>query len=105
MDVQTNIGHVIKVLARNKPDDLADLAFGIMVGHACKGVRVNLFPFREVRRIVQRCALCIGEERVRVVLVQCIKLGLIHRRFDCERPSDIDAEKADVDASHLMSDE
>ena len=26
MDVQTNIGHIVKMFTGNKPDDLADLA-------------------------------------------------------------------------------
>jgi hypothetical protein len=30
MDVQTDIGHIVKVLAGNQPNDLADLALGIM---------------------------------------------------------------------------
>jgi hypothetical protein len=29
MDVQTDIGHVAKMLASDKQDDLADIAFGI----------------------------------------------------------------------------
>jgi hypothetical protein len=35
---KTNIGHVIKVLTGNKPDDLADLTFGIVAGHPSKGI-------------------------------------------------------------------
>ena len=38
MDVQTDIGHVIKMFAGNKPDDLADLTFRIIFGHASKSV-------------------------------------------------------------------
>ena len=49
MDVQTDIRHVVKVLAGNKPDDLADLAFGIIAGHAGKSVRVNLFILCQLR--------------------------------------------------------
>ena len=30
MDVETDIGHVVKMLAGDEPNDLADLAFGIM---------------------------------------------------------------------------
>jgi hypothetical protein len=42
MDVQTDVRHVVQVLAGNKPDDLADLAFGIIAGHASKSERVYL---------------------------------------------------------------
>jgi hypothetical protein len=38
MDVQTDIGHIVKMFASNKPDDLAGLAFGIEAGHAGKSV-------------------------------------------------------------------
>jgi hypothetical protein len=30
MDVQTDVGHVVKMLACNKPDDLTDRAFGVI---------------------------------------------------------------------------
>jgi predicted RNA polymerase sigma factor len=43
MDVQTDVGHVVKALAGHKPDDLADLAFGKMAGHASKSVRAALY--------------------------------------------------------------
>jgi len=43
MDVQTDVGHVVKMLARHQPDDLADLPLGIMEGHARKSVWVNFF--------------------------------------------------------------
>jgi hypothetical protein len=33
IDVQTDIGHVVKMFSGNKPDDLADLAFGIIAGY------------------------------------------------------------------------
>ena len=42
MDVQTDIGHVVKVLAGHQPDDLADLAFGIVLRHARKYFRADL---------------------------------------------------------------
>jgi hypothetical protein len=32
MDVQADIGHVVKVFAAHQPDDLADLPLGIMAG-------------------------------------------------------------------------
>src|SRR5262249_41385880 len=73
MNVQTDIGHVVKMFAGNKPDDLADLAFGIITSHTSKGVRVNLFIFCQLRHIIKRCALCIGEEGARAVLLQRIE--------------------------------
>jgi hypothetical protein len=45
MDVQTDIGDIVKVLAGDQPDDLADLAFGIVAGHASKRARLDLFLF------------------------------------------------------------
>jgi len=40
MDVQTDIGQVVKMLAGDQPDDLADRALGIMAGQAmgCRNV-------------------------------------------------------------------
>lgn len=43
MDVETDVGHIVKVFARDQPDDLADRAFGIMAGHARKSFRIDLF--------------------------------------------------------------
>jgi hypothetical protein len=45
MDVQTDIGDVVKMLAGHEPDDLADLAFGIMAGQSSESVRINLLIF------------------------------------------------------------
>src|SRR5215467_13530540 len=53
MDVQTDISHVVKMLAGNKPDDLADLTFGIIAGQASKGLRFDLFILCQLRHIVQ----------------------------------------------------
>ena len=41
MDVQTDVGHVVQMLAGNQPDDLADFAFGVVVGHAREGRGVH----------------------------------------------------------------
>jgi len=43
MDAETDVGHVVDVLATHKPDNLADLAFGIIAGHPGKSLGVNLF--------------------------------------------------------------
>jgi hypothetical protein len=45
VDVQTDVGHVVKMFAANKPDDLADRAFGIVAGHAGKSFGGDLFIF------------------------------------------------------------
>ena len=103
VDVQTNIGHVVKVLASNQPDDLADLALGIMAEQTSKSVRGNLFGLCQLCHIVQRCTFFIGKKRARAILLQRIEFGLIHGRFDRERPANIHAEKTDVDARHLFA--
>src|ERR1700730_3214250 len=105
MDVQADIGHVVEVLTGNKPDDLADLAFGVIAGDVRKAVRVNLFVLCQRRHIVQSCALRIGKKSARAVLLQGIELGFIHRRFDRERPANIYAEPTDVDTRHLLTNE
>ena len=69
MDVQTDVGQVIKMLAGNKPDDLANLAFGIIPSHARKGVRANFFVLCQLRHIIQCCALCIGKKSVGAILL------------------------------------
>src|SRR5581483_8339439 len=63
MDVQSDVGHVVEMFSCNKPDYFADLAFGIILGHACKGVWVDRLVPCKFRHIVQRRALCIGKER------------------------------------------
>ena len=93
MDVQTDIGHVVNVLAGNNPDDLADIAVGIIAGHASKSVRVNLFIPCQLCHVVQRWALCICKASARTVLLQRIEFSFIHRRFDHDRAGDIHAEK------------
>ena len=45
VDVQADIGQVVKMFARNQPDNLADPAFGEIARHASKRVRINLFLF------------------------------------------------------------
>ena len=39
MDIQTDVGQVVNVLAGNKPDDFADLAFGEVEGFSRKKVQ------------------------------------------------------------------
>ena len=48
---------------------------------------------------------CIGKKGARVVLLQRVEFHFIHRRFDRHRAADIDAERTDVDARYLLTDE
>ena len=41
MDIQTDVGQVVNVLAGNKPDDFADLAFGEVEGFSRKKVMLS----------------------------------------------------------------
>jgi hypothetical protein len=45
MNIETDIGQVVDVLARDKPDDLADFALGIVAGQCAKGIWINSFVF------------------------------------------------------------
>ena len=54
--IQADVGHVVDVLARDEPDDLTDLAFGVMLGHAGKRIEVDLLLFGELRDIVESSA-------------------------------------------------
>jgi len=93
------------MLAGNKPDDLADLTFGIVSGQACKSVWIDLFVFCQLCRIFQCCSFSISKEGTRVILFQSVEFGLIHRCFDRGPAADIDAERTDVYARHPLSDE
>src|SRR5262245_23940350 len=105
MDVQADIGHVVQVFASDKPDDLADRTRGIMSAHAGESVRVDLFVFCQLRHIVQCGAFRIRKKRTGPVFIQRIELGLVHGRFYGERPANVHAEQADVDARYLFPDQ
>ena len=45
MDVQADVGHIVEMLARNQPDDFADLALGIIAAQAGKRVGIDLLGF------------------------------------------------------------
>ena len=53
MDVQTNIGHIVKMFAGYKPYNLADFKFRIIFCYICKSIMIDLFVFRQLRYIVQ----------------------------------------------------
>ncbi len=42
MDVQTDVGQVVEVLAGHQPDDLANLTLGEMAGQPGERVRIDL---------------------------------------------------------------
>jgi hypothetical protein len=105
MDVQAYVGHVVDVLAGDEPDDFTDLAFGEMPGHAGKRIGVDLLLPGELRDIVKSGALGVGEQRAIAVLLERIEFGLVHRGFDGERTTDIDAKEANVGASYLFPNE
>ena len=69
MDVQTDISHVVKVLAGNKPDDLANLAFGIIARQARESVRADCFILCQLRHIIQCCTFCFREKSVGAILL------------------------------------
>src|SRR6516165_10130820 len=91
MDVQADVGHVVDVLAGDEPDDFTDLTFSVMTGHAGKRIGVNLLLFGELRDVVESGALGVGEQRAIAVLLKRIEFGLVHRGFDGERTTYIDA--------------
>jgi hypothetical protein len=62
MDVESDVGDVVEVLAGNEPDDLADLAFGIEAGEAGKGCGVDFFVAGELGDVVKGGAVGVGEK-------------------------------------------
>ena len=80
MDIQTEIGQIVKMFAGNKLDDLANLAFGIIASNAREGIRANLFLFCQLRYIVKCGPLCIGKKGARAVLLQRLGLTVSSRR-------------------------
>jgi hypothetical protein len=78
MDVQTDVSHVVKMLASNKADDLTNRAFGIISRHASKSVGANLRVPCQLRHMVQCCTLCISRKRV---LVFYCSSASIHNKF------------------------
>src|SRR5262245_35707322 len=75
-----------------------------MSAQAGEGVRVYLFVSCQLRHIVECGAVRIRKSAC-PVFFQRIEFRLIHRSFNGERPANVDAEKADVDASYLFADE
>jgi hypothetical protein len=104
MDVQTDIGHIVKMFAGNEPDDLADRTFGIMAGHASKSVWVNLFIFGQLRHIVQCCAFCIVKSGLVPYCSSASNLASLIDALIVGPSADIDAEKTHVDTRHLFTD-
>src|SRR5215475_7326782 len=79
MNVQSDVGHVVEMFAGDKPDDLANLALGVIIRHTSKLFGVSLLIFCQLRYIVQSRALSIVEQRAGAVLFKRVEFGLIHR--------------------------
>jgi len=54
MDVQSDVRHVIDVLGRNQPHNLANLSFRVIPRHPRKSLRIHILVLRQLRHIVQR---------------------------------------------------
>src|SRR5215472_8013005 len=52
-DVEADVGHVVQVLARYQPHDVADLALAVVPAEPFKGVRRDLLVPGELRRVVE----------------------------------------------------
>ena len=105
MDVQTDVSHVVEMLAGDQPNYFANLPLGVMASHARKSVRVNfLFPC-QLGDVVEGSALRISKKSARAVFIERVEFRFAHHLFDRERASDIHAEKADVEASDLFANE
>src|SRR5437588_139260 len=76
-----------------------------MAGHARKSVRLNFFVPRQLSYVVQHRAFCVSKLSAGAVLIERVEFRFLHHRFDGEGAADIDAEKAEVEARHLLADE
>src|SRR5438874_937888 len=76
-----------------------------MAGHARKSVRLNSFVPRQLSYVVQHRAFCVSKLSAGAVLIERVEFRFLHHRFDREGAADIDAEKAEVEACHLLADE
>ena len=66
----------VDVFASHKPDNLADLAFGIRAGHPGKSLGVNLFVPCQLGGIVQCCAFFFCKQGARAVCSSASNLAL-----------------------------
>src|SRR4029453_18534242 len=82
MDVQTDVGHIVKMFTDTHADDLTDLPLGIMARQASKSLRVNLFILCQLGHIIECCPFCVGKKRVRAILLQPVEFGFIHGSFN-----------------------
>jgi hypothetical protein len=105
MDVQTNIGHVVKMFAGYKPYNLADFEFRIIFCHICKSIMIDLFVFRQLCYIVQCSPFGISKVGTCTILTQCVEFSFIHRCLDRDKVFHIDAEKTDIDLCYVCTDE
>ena len=103
MNVQTEIGHVIDVLAGDEPDDLANLAVGIMSLQARKCPRVNFLAHRQLADVIERGTFCLAEKQARAVLIERVEFCFVHRLLDHEGATDIHTESASVDLGNTLA--
>src|SRR5215472_12158072 len=74
-----------------------------MAAQPQKRFGAHAFCVRQLGDIVQRRALCVGEQGTSPVLLQSVEFGLIHRSLDRKRPPNINAEKTNVNPRHLLA--
>jgi len=87
MNVQTDVGQVVKVLAGNHPDDLANLPLGIMGGQTSKRVRFDFFIGCQFCHIIQQRAFYLRKQTAGPVLLQRSNLAwLIDALIVNDRP-------------------
>ena len=73
-DVEAVVGHVVQVLARHQPHDVADLSVRVVVPQPGEGFRcdVPVLGGAAVARVVKGCSFGVAEQRARLVLGQRI---------------------------------
>jgi hypothetical protein len=71
--VGADVAHVVAALADDDPHDVADLTFAVVVGESCERGGVDELVRRQLRHVLQRCTLGLGEERARPVPLQRVE--------------------------------
>ena len=54
MNVEADVGHVVQMLAGHEPDDFADGALRVMLGHSREGVGIHFFVAGQFGNVVQQ---------------------------------------------------
>ena len=71
----------------------------------CRMLCVGIGGAFQLESVVEFVGIRIRKKRAGIVFIQRIEFGLIHGRFNGERPANVRAEKADVDPSYLFPDQ